>query len=99
MLARHRCSESRRAKPAQEIPQFAAPKSGVLEKVASERVARVKGGLVAAADPRAALDDVVPRVKRRNAEVVVDRVHAETVEFVDRGLGPLPHIACAVVAG
>jgi hypothetical protein len=53
----------------------------------------MRARLVAAGNPRTALDQVVAAVEGGRGEVVVDGVYVETVEGVDRRLGPLPHVA------
>ena len=66
---------------------------GMLEEVATEGIARLGQGLVAAGNPRTALDQVVTIIEGRRREVVVDRVNLEAVERIGRRFSPLPDIA------
>ena len=71
--------------------------TGMLEEMTPESIARRQLRLIATGRPGAALDQVVLTVKGGQGEVVIERMHLETIEGINGRFRPLPDIAHHIV--
>ena len=67
--------------------------------MSSEGVARGMARLVAAGNPGPSLDEIVPFIEGRGAEIIVQGMDLESVEGINRRFGPLPDIAHHIEQG
>ena len=69
----------------------------MLEEMAAECITGTADGFIATGNPRAAFDDCVAIVISGRGEIIIKRMHVETVKRINRGFCPLPNIAKHIV--